>query len=146
MGNNLTGTVIMRFWFVLLLGALLSGRCISTNDPSKELEGCGVSLFSFIMTRLNQQVEEYTACQQLNAGNSNYDCSENSRTELIACGSTLFQLAAIRISHQFAEFEECKRSDADASNAKDCSESIKRATADLQQGLHDYNHCTKDIR
>uniref|UniRef100_A0A182W6M9 Protein TsetseEP domain-containing protein n=1 Tax=Anopheles minimus TaxID=112268 RepID=A0A182W6M9_9DIPT len=159
----------MRFWFVLLLGALLSGRCISSNDPYEELESCGVSLFSFIMTRLNQQIEEYTACQQLNGGESSYNCSGSiqrakvdlqqellvyedctkdihSRTELIACSSTLFHLAAIRISRQFEEFVECKRNEPNVSYSKDCSDTIKRATDDLQQGLQDFNHCTKDIR
>ncbi|XP_053665714.1 uncharacterized protein LOC128714858 [Anopheles marshallii] len=90
----------MRFWFVLLLGALLSGQCISTDDAYKELESCGVKLFSFIMARLQQQIEEYTACQQLNAGDSNYSCSE----------------------------------------------SIQRATVDIQQALLSYMECTKDIR
>ncbi|XP_049301709.1 uncharacterized protein LOC125775198 isoform X1 [Anopheles funestus] len=66
----------MRFWFVLLLGALLSAQCISTGDPYTELEVCSVSLFSLIMTRLQQQIEDYSACQQSSPGGSNYNCSE----------------------------------------------------------------------
>uniref|UniRef100_A0A182PAV2 Uncharacterized protein n=1 Tax=Anopheles epiroticus TaxID=199890 RepID=A0A182PAV2_9DIPT len=134
----------------------------------KELEGCGVNLFSSLMTRLQQQVEEYTACQQgANQADTNRNCSDSvrratvdlqqqldsykectknirlkpdSRTELIECSSVLFHLAAIRISQQFEEFLNCKQQ-----SKGDCSDSIQRATDDLQQGLHNFIHCTKDI-
>uniref|UniRef100_A0A182RMC7 Uncharacterized protein n=1 Tax=Anopheles funestus TaxID=62324 RepID=A0A182RMC7_ANOFN len=70
--------------------------------------------------------------------------ADDSRTELIACSSTLFQLAAHRLSIQLGEFMECKRKDTDSSD-KNCRDIIQRATDDLQQGLNEYNNCTKFI-
>uniref|UniRef100_A0A182XL83 Uncharacterized protein n=1 Tax=Anopheles quadriannulatus TaxID=34691 RepID=A0A182XL83_ANOQN len=68
--------------------------------------------------------------------------AEDPRTELIGCGSVLFHLAANRLTLQLEEFAVCKRSNP----GYDCSDSIRRAISDLQQGLFDLNHCTKDIR
>ncbi|XP_052898234.1 uncharacterized protein LOC128305006 [Anopheles moucheti] len=87
----------MRFWFVLLLGALLSGQCISSDDAYKQLESCGVKLFSFIMTRLQKQIEEYTACQQLSADNSNYNCSES------------IQRAIVDMQHELLSYLDCTK-------------------------------------
>uniref|UniRef100_A0A182JPU8 Protein TsetseEP domain-containing protein n=1 Tax=Anopheles christyi TaxID=43041 RepID=A0A182JPU8_9DIPT len=76
--------------------------------------------------------------------NASFSHRKDSRTELIGCSSTLFHLAATRLSKQLEEFEDCKRSNVNVSN-HDCSDSIRRATADLQQGLYNFIHCTKDI-
>nr|AAO06820.1 putative salivary protein hyp12 [Anopheles stephensi] len=87
----------MRLWFVLLLGSLLSGQCISSDDAFKKLEACGVSLFSFWMTRLQQQIEDFSACKQFNDGNSDPNCR----------GS--IESATIDLQQAFSDYGECIR-------------------------------------
>uniref|UniRef100_A0A182JPU9 Protein TsetseEP domain-containing protein n=1 Tax=Anopheles christyi TaxID=43041 RepID=A0A182JPU9_9DIPT len=91
----------MRCWFVVLIGTLLcSGQDASANDPLEALGACSGNLFGLLMSRLLQQVEDYTACQQANAEDPNHNCSD----------------------------------------------SIQRATVDLQLQLVNYIDCTNSIR
>ena len=71
----------MRVIETLLRGKLISNRTnpvASVTDPVDALGACSGNLFGLLMTRLQQMVEDFTACrQEATANDPQHDCSDS---------------------------------------------------------------------
>nr|AAL68789.1 hypothetical protein 12 [Anopheles gambiae] len=89
----------MRFCCVALIGLLLcSVQSVTANDPVDALGACSGNLFGLLMTRLQQMVEDFTACrQEATANDPQHDRSDS------------IQRAKVDLQQQLVNYSYCTK-------------------------------------